>query len=131
MHTCPSFVYLCISVSTRFSLRREFVTASRLFALVSFFPSSLSFFLRRVYYDPILFSPYCYPGMHRKSPVHMYSLHVVVYLLDQFPPLGTLSTNPVASVGRHAHKHSRSVGKLLLSRESQDLLQVRKRGMIS
>lgn len=37
-------------------------------------------------------------------------------------PWGTLPTNPVASVERHAHIHrpSRSAGKLLLSRESQD-----------
>lgn len=97
MHTCPC-ACIPVSVSTRFSLRREFVTASRLFAvspshfipLVSAYPASLSSFLRQVYRDPILLflslslSTYCYPGMHRKSPVHVYPLHVVVYLLDQF-----------------------------------------------
>lgn len=82
MHTCPC-ACIPVSVSTRFSLRREFVTASRLFAvspshfipLVSAYPASLSSFLRQVYRDPILLSlflslslsTYCYPGMHRKS----------------------------------------------------------------
>lgn len=69
------------------------------------------------------FLPTYYPGMHRKSPVHVYPLHVIIYLLDQFT-LGVPSDEPKIYNSKSgetgAHRRGRSAGKLLLSREFQD-----------
>lgn len=124
-----------VSVSTRFSLRREFVTASRLFAvspshfipLVSAYPASLSSFLRQVYRDPILLSLSLSLNVLLSGDASKVTGARVPAARRRIPagpihPWGTLPTNPVANVERHAHIHrpSRSAGKLLLSRESQD-----------
>lgn len=124
-----------VSVSTRFSLRREFVTASRLFAispshfipLVSAYPASLSSFLRQVYRDPILLFLSLSLNVLLSGDASKVTGARVPAARRRIPagpihPWGTLPTNPVASVERHAHIHrpSRSAGKLLLSRESQD-----------
>lgn len=82
-------------------------------------PAGVPSFLR-VYYDPILLSTYYYPGMHRKSLMHVYLPHVFVYLLDQFT-LKVPSDESSRKCGEpRTHKHDRSTGKLLLSRESRD-----------
>lgn len=83
------------------SLRREFVTDSRVFdvllqALFSlpFSPDCYSILLSSPSLYHLILSRsllrYCYPGMHRKSPVHVYP-HCTsyVYLLDRFT-LGAL-----------------------------------------
>lgn len=115
------------------SLRREFVTDSRILDVLLQLLFSLPFSLGC--YSILLSSPslyylilsrsllwYCYPGMHRKSPVHVYPLHAVVRIpAGPIYPWGTLLTRSRAWRDTHTWTwRSRSAGKLLLSRESQD-----------
>lgn len=98
------------------SLRYEFVTASRLIAVplhlprLPLSPADVSSFLR-VYHEPILLST----TIQGCIESHRCICTRIVYLLDQFTL--KVPSDPVAS---HAHRHDRSAGKLLLSRESQD-----------
>lgn len=95
MHTCPCACIPRICIDSFLSPPRIRNGLSPLRRLtVSLHPSRLRLPRQLIFLSssslPILLSlslslsTYCYPGMHRKSPVHVYPLHVVVYLLDQF-----------------------------------------------
>lgn len=93
MHTCPCACIPRICIDSFLSPPRIRNGLSPLRRLtVSLHPSRLCLPRQLIFLSssslPILLSlslsTYCYPGMHRKSPVHVYPLHVVVYLLDQF-----------------------------------------------
>jgi len=102
MHTClhPCLSVYLVSVSIRSSLCREFVKASSL-PLLAFIP----FFVDSTMILFCSLSMYCYLGMHRKSPVHVYPLHVVVYLLDQFT-LGILFRRTKSQAWKDTHTHT-------------------------
>lgn len=139
IHTCIC-VLLCVCVIAihipyirlyrLVSLRREFVTDSRLFDVLLQALFSLPF--SSGWYSILFSSPslyhlilsrslrYYYRGMHRKSPVHVYTLHAVVRIpAGPIHPWGTLLTHSRAWRDTHTRIwRSRSAGKLLLSRES-------------